>query len=308
MDVVLDTGANILSAAQGAIGGSADLLWIKDRANSNNHQLIDTVRGGTLTLQPNNTAAETAYNAPAGSSVAWTWDAGTSTVSNTDGTITSSVRANPSAGFSIVSYTGTGSAVSIGHGLNAKPVLNIFKRTGASTDWLVYTDTIDGSWDYLVLNSSAAKVNASVFSANSSTFDFSSGASNANASGESTIAYCFAPVEGYSAFGSYEGNGSNTEGPFVYCGFRPRFFMLKSYTGSRNWHIFDSERSPTNVVNDVLRPNITNGEVTNYATANLLFTSNGVKVNSSWANLNGASDSFIFVAFAEHPMKYARAR
>jgi hypothetical protein len=235
MDVVLDTGANILSAAQGAIGGSADLLWIKDRANSNNHQLIDTVRGGTATLQSNTTAAETTYSAPSGSSVAWTWDAGSSTVTNTQGSITSQVRANASAGFSVVTYTGNGTAgATVGHGLGVKPGMIILKYRSTTAAWWVKHLSINEADQHLQLNSTTGAITSS----NNDPFNGSLGTSTTfvvgstdsarygNGNGTTISAYCFAPVDGYSSFGRYTGNGS-TDGPFVYTGFRPRWFFIK---------------------------------------------------------------------------------
>ena len=311
MDVVLDTGANILTAAQGAIGGSADLLWIKDRASANNHQLIDTVRGGTATLQSNTTAAETTYSAPSGSSVAWTWNAGSSTVTNTDGTITSQVRANPSAGFSIVTYTGTGAAGTVGHGLGAAPQLYIIKKRSAVENWFAMTTAIDGSVDFGILNSTASFQNAAGALATpptSSAFslDFYS---DTNGSGSTFVAYCFAPVEGYSAFGPYTGNGS-ADGPFVYTGFRPRWLLIKSTAGSLTtdyWFVWDTARATYNPMDAHLYPNSSLSEKAP-GTANYDALSNGFKVRSTFVGLNTNAQTYIFAAFAESPFALARAR
>ena len=310
MDVVLDTGANILTAAQGAIGGSADLLWIKDRANANNHQLIDTVRGGTATLQSNTAAAETTYSAPSGSSVAWSWDAGSSTVTNNDGTITSQVRANPSAGFSVVTYSGNGVVGStIGHGLNAVPSMLIVKpRTGVTAHgWRVYHAST-GNTKYFNLNLTNGAVTytdwnsttptSSVFTVNGTP------AGTVNVSGSTYVAYCFAPVEGYSAFGTYTGNGS-ADGPFVYLGFRPALVLLKMSSSTGNWTMLDYQREGYNVDNDPLYPNLTNAE----STTDLIdITSNGFKVRTADASVNTNAGTYIYAAFAENPFKTARAR
>ena len=308
INVVLDTGANILTAAQGAIGGSADLLWIKDRANSNNHQLIDTVRGGTATLQSNTTAAETTYSAPSGSSVAWTWDAGSSTVTNNDGTITSQVRANPSAGFSIVTYTGNSTVgATVGHGLGVAPQLIIIKARNnvSGGNWQVYHQAI-GNTKYLELNSTSAAGTSSNRWNNTtpSSTVFTLGSDSDLNGSLNYVAYCFAPVEGYSAFGSYEGNGSG-DGPFVYTGFRPRWILFKCSTAVAYWGIYDAARNTYNAVNLGMYPNDSIAEVTDQP---FDFLSNGFKVRGTTAFVNSNADTYVWAAFAEHPFQYARAR
>jgi hypothetical protein len=223
---------------------SPDFAWLKIRSNVGSHFLFDTVRGATNELRSNSTNAEnslaqslTAFNSDGfslgtdnavnGSSdtyVAWTWDAGSSTVTNTQGSITSQVRANASAGFSIVSYTGAGSAANIGHGLGAEPHLIIHKFRGDISNWAVYTKAT-GAGGRLKLNTTDAFSSDGTFptTPTSSLFYVNSGS---NDNGVTMIAYCFAPVAGYSSFGSYTGNGS-TDGPFVYTGFRPKWVLLK---------------------------------------------------------------------------------
>jgi hypothetical protein len=306
-DVALDTGANILTAAQNKLSTGTDLLWIKDRANTNNHQLIDTVRGGTATLQSNTTAAETTYSAPSGSSVAWCWDAGSSTVTNTVGSISSQVRANASAGFSIVTYTGAGSGATIGHGLGVAPRLIIVKNRTNSIDWLVYTTMVDGSLDFLFLNTTAAKgesgenlPTSTVFSIASNTF--------VGANTRNYVAYCFAPVAGYSSFGSYVGNGSASDGPFVYTGFRPRWLLVKrSDAAGEGWYLWDTARQTYNVTDLTLSPNTSAAEGGGSARYFDLL-SNGFKVRSSDGAFNASGGTYIYAAFAEHPFQYARAR
>ena len=301
MDVVLDTGANILTAAQGAIGGSADLLWIKDRANANNHQLIDTVRGGTATLQSNTNAAETTYSAPSGSSVAWTWDAGSSTVTNNDGTITSQVRANPSAGFSIVTYTVSASSQTVGHGLGVAPAMSIAKRRNSTGgDW--YVRFKGGSFDgYLILNSTAAgTTSANGFTSTTVPCAYLS------TSNEEWVLYNFAPVEGYSAFGSYIGNGS-ADGPFVYTGFRPRWVLIRG-TGGGYWVIKDALRAAEyNPQTGSLYADLSQAEDT-VAIVNVDFLSNGFKLRGNYGSVNASATTYIYAAFAEHPLKTSRAR
>ena len=317
MDVVLDTGANILSAAQGAIGGSADLLWIKDRANVNNHQLIDTVRGGTLTLQSNTTAAETTYVAPTGSSVAWTWDAGSSTVTNTDGSISAQVRANPSAGFSIVSYTGDGAAsATIGHGLNAAPEFIMVKNRDVTDEGSVYhvgTDATSPQNYFLKLFSTTNGTDASSdvgamwndTAPTSSVFSVGT-EDNVNASTEDYIAYCFSPVESYSAMGSYVGNGSN-DGSFVYTGFAVKWLLTKASSAITDWQMWDVSRQPYNVNANTLTPNSSAAESGGAGYAVDLL-SNGFKFRLYGSSSNASGVTYVWAAFASHPFKTSRAR
>ena len=216
--------------------------------------------------------------------------------------IASTVRANPSAGFSIVTWTGTSSTdQKIGHGLNAAPEIYILRPIDTAFHWHVYTTLIDGSLDYLNLDKSDAKQNASVTSLpTSSVFTNRFGTGN-------YLAYCFAPISGYSAMGSYTGNGS-ADGPFVFTGFKPAWLMFKETTGGsdHNWFIFDSKRNTFNVLNEYLEANLA-------ATANthstVDFLSNGFKFRTSNNLLgNGSGDTYIYLAFAENPFKNARAR
>ena len=310
MDVALDTGANILSAAQNKLSTGTDLLWIKDRANTNNHQLIDTVRGGTATLQSNTTAAETTYSAPSGSSVAWCWDAGSSTVTNNDGSITSQVRANTSAGFSIVSYTPPSSTnqATVGHGLSVTPKLVIIKNRSTTSPWIVFTTVIDGSHDYFVLNDTRAVDNTIVNLPTSSVFSVY-GNSDTGAAPHSYIAYCFTPVEGYSAFGTYIGNGS-TNGTFVYTGFRPKWVLYKRTNSTGVWCLYDSARSSNNEANVLLQPQSTSAELSYPSDPNvrLDILSNGFKLRNSSGSQNASGSTYIYAAFAESPFSLARAR
>ncbi len=324
MDVALYTGTGATRSITG-LGFSPDFVWIKARSSAANHFLFDAVRGIYNRLCSSLTVAEasetntlTAFNSDGFSLgtdagvggvnlntvtyVAWTWDAGTSTVSNTDGSITSSVRANASAGFSIVSFTATSSQPDVvGHGLNAKPNLIILKSRDATLPWWTWHIGIDEN-DALRLNGTNAITNLSdTWSPTASTFSVKSVAT----SGQAQIAYCFAPVEGYSAFGSYTGNGSS-DGPFVYTGFRPKFVIIKySSVSGTDWLMYDSERDTYNVVDATLYPNSSTAE--NNVVA-LDFTSNGFKIRASTTRINASSGTFIYAAFAEHPFKTARAR
>jgi len=306
-------------------GMSPDWVWIKERGVAGGHNLYDAVRGATKFLASEDTNAEgtdsaalTSFNSDgfslgtgftvksankSGRTYAgWCWDAGSSTATNTDGSITSQVRANASAGFSIVSYTGDGSGTdTIGHGLNAAPSWVITKSRGTTGSWRVFAD-VGGTLKLGNLNNTDAFVNATVSAPTSSVFSVDG---NSNTS-TTHIAYCFAPVAGYSSFGSYTGNGS-ADGPFVFTGMRPAFLLIKETSGSGDWQIVDSARSPFNQVDDQLYANISDAE---YNTSNraIDFTSNGFKIRGNNAGLNPSGETFIYAAFAEHPFKTARAR
>jgi len=244
------------------------------------------------------------YNDNAVTHAAWCWDAGSSTVTNTAGSISSQVRANASAGFSIVTYTGNGnSASTVGHGLGVAPPLVIAKSRSASDSWVVYTNIIDGSNDYLLLNSTAAKVDSSHSSPTSTVFN----PSLTMGPSVTCVAYCFAPVSGYSSFGSYTGNGS-TDGPFVYTGFRPRWIMVKrssSDASGGNWIIKDALRYGYNDNVRNLYANLSAAEESFYSFDIL---SNGFKIRSADVDINKSTGTYVYFAVAENPFQYARAR
>jgi len=334
MDVALYTGNSSTQTITG-LGFSPDLVWVKGRVGTLNHVLADTVRGANLKLASNTTGAEagtdngtvSAFNSDgftvamgggaypgyetnlSGYSYAgWCWDAGSSTVTNTAGSISSQVRANASAGFSIVSWTGNATnGATVGHGLGVKPHLVIYKNRTDADNWPVLSDVLLGSDGYLYLNSTAAKATAPQIAAPTSSVLTLPSYNDANGNGDAMIAYCFAPVAGYSAFGSYTGNGS-TDGPFVYTGFRPRWVMLKasSYsTASTDWFLWDAARDTYNVVSNYLTANRSSAEgVVSYFD----ILSNGFKLRYVDANNNANGQTYIYAAFAESPFQYARAR
>ena len=316
-----------------------DLVWSKRRDSAARPALVDTVRGATIQLSSDRTsgdltisdgleqfnsdgyvvgtdAGEYGWNGGVSSTfVNWIWNAGTSTVSNTDGTITASVRANPSAGFSIVSYTGDGAASgTIGHGLNAAPEMIIVKNRDVSDEGRVYhvgTDATSPEDYFLTLfsttNGTATRSNVgAVWNDTAPTESvFSVGTEdNVNASAEDYIAYCWTPVEGYSAFGSYTGNNLD-DGPFVYTGFRPAFIMYKRADSTGNWHIDDYQRDGYNFANKNLYPNLNSIESTG---SFIDIFSNGFKLRTTSADRNASSGTHIYAAFAENPFKTARAR
>ena len=224
-------------------------------------------------------------------------------------TIASTVRANPSAGFSIVSYTGTQTSAgngTIGHGLNAQPALVISKDRDNATPWIVQNTSL-GSNEYLILNDTAAVSNSSSAGGGSlpkptSSVFYGSWLSGLNTNGADFIAYCFAPVAGYSSMGSYQGNGS-ANGPFVYTGFRPRWVMIKHSSGSgNNWIIYDTARNTSNVAGLQLYPNLNAAEAdaTQDSHARIDILSNGFKLRGSHSSLNTNNETMIYIAFASN--------
>ena len=322
------TGAGNLvinNATAGSNGFYPDLIWAKSRNAAYYNNLLDYPRGTSVRLFSNLSDAESnngcqssfnsngfTLNADAGginnsgtTYVAWQWNAGSGTTStNTSGSITSTVDVNATAGFSIVKYTGTGSAATIGHGLGVAPQFIAIKIRNNTYSWRNY-HVSTGNTGYVYFNSTDA------YTASSTTFNNTSPTSsvfsvgtevNTNANGGTFVAYCWAPVAGYSAFGSYTGNGS-ADGPFIYTGFRPRYVLIKRTNTTEDWVVDDSSRSPYNVTTEYLLPSSSAaaGNVTLYD-----FLSNGFKMRGISQNNSGST--FIYAAFAENPFKYANAR
>ena len=333
-NTVLYTG-NGTSQTISGLGFSPDLIWFKSRNASRSHGLFDSVRGRSKSLFSDLTIAELtststqdlvsfdangftvgtvsnsgSTNTNNNSIVAWNWKAGGSGSSNTDGSITSTVSANPTAGFSIVSYTGNGNAsATIGHGLGVKPQMVIVKsRSNSSTYWTTYHESISAGTTYcLELNTTAYKdqVNDSFFGStqtfNSSVFSvgYPGAASNStNVNNYTYIAYCFAEVEGYSKIGSYTGNES-TDGPFIHTGFKVGWWLVKKATDATEyWYIRDTARDDENPISIALNPNSSDVE-DSYGSFD--FLSNGVKIRESGTGSNTSGSTYIYMALAEHP-------
>jgi hypothetical protein len=240
--------------------------------------------------------------------VSWNWKAGGTAVANTDGTIASQVSANTKAGFSVVSYTGNGTAgATVGHGLSSAPEMVISKNRDDVGDWPVYTKAT-GLNQKMYLNDTIASTYTSNYpsSPTASVMPFGGGV-NVNGGGSQMVAYFFHSVEGFSKFGSYTGNGS-TDGPFVYTGFRPAYVMVKNASlGGRSWYVFDNKINPNNVSGDFLNPNLSDVEGS-VDPEGYDFLSNGFKVRDAANAFNQSGGTFIFMAFAEMPFKYANAR
>jgi hypothetical protein len=334
-NTVLWTGDGTDGRAISGVGFQPDLVWVKSRSTDAHNVLNDAVRGHSHNIYSNLTNAEntlaliTDFNADgfdvgtASSTlvetnwsgftyVAWNWKANnTSGSTNTDGSITSTVAANADAGFSIVSYTGTGSAGTIGHGLSSAPDIIILKRRSNLANWLVYSSKLTSATYYLSLNQTIAQSAASTVwnSTDPTSTAFSIGTDDGvNASGNTYIAYCFHSVDGYSKFGSYTGNGSSN-GPFVYTGFRPAFVMVKRTDGADDWYIRDSVREPENPTDATIYADLSYAEDTSGGAAYYVdFLSNGFKLKGSGGGFNASGGTYIYACFSEYPFKFTNAR
>jgi hypothetical protein len=342
-DVLTWSGTGGSSGATRSITGlnfQPDFIWEKARSSGTNHQLLDSVRGvgQNKVLASNSTGDEPEapnteslygwlsslnssgftltngtstfdnWNKSADTYVGWNWKAGGTAVTNTSGTISSQVSANPTAGFSIVTYTSTTGTV--GHGLGVAPSMIIMKTRNNTDQWTVGHVGLP-SWNYgLALNSTGAQDSNSGFWNNTAPTStvFSQGSWNNT---YTKVAYCFASIAGYSSFGSYVGNNS-TDGPFVYTGFRPRWVLLKDIStdsppGSSQWRLWDTSRAPYNVMDNTLQPNGTNTEQTSVGML-IDSLSNGFKLRDTNKAVNQSSDTYIYAAFAEAPFKFSNGR
>jgi hypothetical protein len=332
MNATLYTGNGAASGRNIETTTSPNLAWIKSRSLAANHFLFDSVRGATNVLGSNQTIAEYSNsdfglgtnqftvgdnggsddynpNKNAATYVAWLWAAGGAAVTITAGTISSQVSANTTSGFSVVTYTGTGSAATVGHGLGVTPGMILLKCRTVAHDWRAFHGSFTSGDSYLRLNTTAATASSSTIwngtLPTSSVFSVGTDGGT-NQSGQTFVAYCWAPIAGYSAFGSYTGNGS-ADGPFVYTGFRPRFVMIKrTDTAGESWRVLDSARSPYNAVRELLLPDTSGAESS--AADWLDFVSNGFKLRVVSSGQNASGGTYIYMAFAENPFKYANAR
>ena len=304
-----------------------DWCWLKQRNGTYGHDLYDVVRGATKTLNTNNTNAEytsadrlTSFNSDGftlgsnasvnGSSdtyASWNWKAGTSFTNDASatgiGTIDSTGSVNTDAGFSIVSYTGTGSTGTVAHGLGATPSMMIFKeRADDAHGWITYhhKNTSAPATEFLLLNTTqATEDDADYFNdtaPTSSVFTIDT-YGDINGSSDTYIAYCFAEKQGYSKFGSYTGNGSS-DGTFCYLGFKPAFVMVKRTDSAQSWYMLDNKRNTFNPVDKYLLANTSAAEDTFIIPD---FLSNGFKLRGTGSGSNASGGSFIYMAFAKNP-------
>ena len=303
---------------------SPDWAWIKNRTSSGGAgpQIIwDTTRGVTKEFHMNTNEAEhtttngiTSFdtdgfslgnggtvNENNSNFVGWQWIAnGGTTSSNYNGSITSTVQANTTAGFSIVTYTGTGANATVGHGLSSAPAFIVTKnRPSGSYGWYVYHQSL-GATKNLYIHSSDSEVTSSDRWNNTSPTStvFSVGTNGGTNGSAAMLAYCFAEIQGYSSFGKYTGNG-NEDGPFIYTGFAPEFIITKPSSTTGNWNINDTKRDPINRASQRLNPNLNNAEASDGA---LDFLSNGFKIRNTSSARNGSGNTIVYMAFARETL------
>ena len=317
------TGTGESHAVTG-VGFAPNMTWLKCTSNAANHWIFDTIRGATKNIYPNTTAAqateaeslktfgsdgftlgtESDINGDGRTNVAWNWKAETAfsndASSTSIGSIDSAGSVNDTAGFSIVTYTGTGSNATVKHGLSTKPSWILVKGINTDENWINY---YGDATDYLQLNSNVASVDAANIwqDTHPTTSVFSIGDSGkVNNDGSNYVAYCFANKKGYSKASSYIGNGSAT-GPFIFTGFRPALVLLKSHSNNVNWKIFDNKRDPFNDgTGNTFNVNENGAEDDNTAYA-IDFLSNGFRVPNTNGNMNPSGETITYLAFAHNP-------
>jgi len=306
------------------VGFQPDWLWIKNRSIVQSNFLFDAVRGVSKAIFSDASSAEStqastqtaflsdgftvgndvASNGNGNGIVSWNWKANGTGSANTAGSINSTVSANTTSGFSIVKYTGTGSDMTVGHGLNAVPKMIILKALSTGSDpWWVYHASLGNSAKLRFNETNASATSADYIwnqtTPTSSVFSLDGANNGSNASGNNFIAYCFAEKTGYSKFDSYIGNG-NANGAFIYLGFKPAFVMVKKTSGTGNWYINDTKRDPYNRATHSLFPNL-------YAVENATgwfvdYVSNGFKIRDTGSEVNASGGTYIYMAFAEAPL------
>jgi hypothetical protein len=306
------------------VGFQPDFTWIKERSSTSSHVLTDAVRGATKKLDSNTTNEEQtkpqqlqsfnsdgftvgddgATNRNGDTYASRNWKANGAGSSNTDGSITSTVSANTTSGFSIVSFTGTGSTATVGHGLGVKPDLIIAKNRTDAVDWYVYHSSL-GATKNLRLNETYAQLTESAVWDNTEPTTSVISVNNANGtngSSKNLIMYCFAEKKGHSKFGSYIGNG-NADGTFVYTGFKPAFVIVKCSTTAADWELSDNKRTTSggNVIDKEVRPNTSSAETGGTDGRYIDYLSNGFKLRQGFGNWNNSGDTYIYMAFAESP-------
>ena len=320
-NTVLYTGTGSENAITG-VEFQPDFAWLKRRDSTGSHRFFDSVRGATKEIFSDANLAESttaqslksfdtdgftmgtdaATNGSSRTFVAWNWLAGGSSTTNpSGGTITTTASVNTTAGFSVFTYTGNGSAAHLAHGLGVAPTVVIIKGRSNTDHWFVKHPGI-ASNEYLYLNLNNAKTSGvNVWSATNpdATKIYVGTDAGVNGSGVTYVCYAFAEKQGYSKFGSYTGNG-NADGTFVYTGFKPAFVMVKCTSDTDNWNIHDSVRNEFNLTDNILYPNLSNAEG-NPSVLSMDLLSQGFKFRGSDGGTNGSGRTYIYMAFAEEP-------
>ena len=314
------------SNARTGLGFKPDLTWIKERSGANDHKLTDSTRGVTKSLESNEGTAEATdsngltafgtdgftvgsdavYNNNTDTYVGWNWRSnGGTTVTNNEGSFTSIVQANTAAGFSIMTFNDPGGVQTIGHGLGVKPSVYFLKGRSGATGWGVYHESLGATKYFNLNNNNAVATGSNYFNDTEPTSSVLSVGSTWNGAG-TMLAYAWANVEGYCKAGSYVGNG-NADGTYMYTGFRPAWFMIKDVSNINNWIVYDNAREPFNVMDKYLNPD-TSGAEESGSLAEIDFVSNGIKMRTDHVAFNGSGRTYIYLAMAENPFKYATAR
>jgi hypothetical protein len=320
-----------ISNSVNSISFQPDFVWLKSRSNAYSHALFDSVRGATKQLSSDSTGAEATYansmtafnsngfsvgsdaigNGNTSTFVGWQWKAGTTSASNTNGSITSTVSVGATQGFSVVTYTGTGANATVGHGLGVAPQMVIVKSRSLATGWNVYhqyanASPASGVMTLQTTDAFFANIAWNSTVPTSSVFSIGPTGYGVNNSAATYVAYCFSAVAAYSAFGSYTGNGS-ADGPFVFTNFSPRWVMVKRTDTADDWFIIDTSRNTYNVATTALYPNSSSSETSN-GFYNLDILSNGFKVRATNAVVNASGGTYIYACFASNPLKLSLAR
>ena len=310
-----------------------DLVWLKDRGATNSHRIVDSSRGVQKALRSNSADTEgtdtglvtafnsdgfshnstdTAWNGSGDTYIAWQWKAngGTRTTFTESGVNPGGgYQVNTTAGFSIVDYTGTGGNGTVAHGLGAVPHVMLFKCRSVGYHWIMYhykntsapetdgikLDETGATGDYIFYFQDTAPT-SSVFTLGTS----SPGDSGFNDDGATNIAYLWTEIQGFSKFGGYEGN-NNSDGPFIYTGFKPAYFLVKNIDATSAWRIYSNKISNQNGFNDLDRLFYANTNEAESGTGHVVdFLSNGIKIRGDNEDVNDAN-TYIYMAFAEHP-------
>jgi hypothetical protein len=332
MDATTYTGTGASLSVTNAGAFKPDFVWVKGRSGATDHAWYDSVRGTTKQLESNTQTAETTeatgltafgtsgftvgalaqMNTSAATYVGWQWQAGqgsTTTGTGTGGITSVTQSVNATAGFSIVTYTGSGSNGTVTHGLGVAPKMIIVRiRNGTTNNWRVYNSSLTSAAYFLYLNGTQAEGSDSTLwnstAPTSSVFSLGTNG-DVNASTYNYVAYCWSEIAGFSKFGKYTGNGS-TDGVFVYLGFRPKYLMIKTTNQVNEWIVVDSARATSNVIGNYLLASTSAAEDSGYTLVD--FVSNGFKMRNSFGGWNGSGENLIYMAFAENPFKNALAR
>ena len=321
------TGNGSTNAITG-LGFKPDLVWVKRRNSSGDNRLVDSSRGVGVALRSNVNGADVSesngvtafgtdgftlgseggYNASSDTFIGWCWRAnGGTTTTDTSGDISTVRQSNTASGFAILTWSGNGSNNQrLPHGLGVKPALVIAKRRDSAQSWGVWTQYLGANSKELQLESSSAQQNSgNGWYQSGMTTDFVGIGSDRNTSSSTNVAYVWADVEGSQKFGTYIGNNTDNDGPFVYTGFRPRMIVIKGATEAYPWFVFDSARNPHNLVDKHLRWNGSDAEATEPTGARKVdFLSNGFKVMADAASLNGSGDTYVYMAWGDVPFRY----